>query len=126
MYHVVFSHSSRRSPGEGNGYPLQNSCLENLTAEEPGGLQSIGSQRAMTEQLTLSLFFTFIDLLYFTPFSPKGEIWLSYWRATVLYCILFLSLFYICFYLSFFFFFGSPAWLVESEPRPGIEPWAMK
>ena len=31
-----------RSPGEGNGNPLQNSCLENPT-EEPGGLQSMGS-----------------------------------------------------------------------------------
>ena len=30
-----------RSPGEGNGYPLQHSCLENST-EEPGGLQSMG------------------------------------------------------------------------------------
>ena len=28
-----------RSPGEGNGNPLQNSCLENPT-EEPGGLYS--------------------------------------------------------------------------------------
>ena len=33
-----------RSPGKGNGYPLQYSCLENFT-EEPGGLQSMGSQR---------------------------------------------------------------------------------
>ena len=33
-----------RSPGEGNGYPLQCSCLEN-PIEEPGGLQSMGSQR---------------------------------------------------------------------------------
>ena len=32
-----------RSPGEGNGYPLQYSCLENPWTEEPGGLQSIGS-----------------------------------------------------------------------------------
>ena len=30
-----------RSPGEGNGYPLQYSCLENPT-EEAGGLQSMG------------------------------------------------------------------------------------
>ena len=30
-----------RSPGEGNGNPLQYSCL----VEEPGGLQSMGSQR---------------------------------------------------------------------------------
>ena len=33
-----------RSPGEGRGNPLQYSCLENST-EEPGGLQSMGSQR---------------------------------------------------------------------------------
>ena len=37
-----------RSPGEGNGNPLQYSCLENLMErgawwEEPGGLQSMGS-----------------------------------------------------------------------------------
>ena len=35
---------SGRSPGEGNGKPLQYSCLDNST-EEPDGLQSIGSQR---------------------------------------------------------------------------------
>ena len=31
-----------RSPGEGNGNPLQYFCLE------PGGLQSIGSQKSQT------------------------------------------------------------------------------
>ena len=35
---------SGRSPGEGNGNPLQYSCLENLWTEEPGGLQSMGLQ----------------------------------------------------------------------------------
>ena len=35
-----------RSPGEGNGYSLQYSCLGNPWTEEPGGLQSMGSQRA--------------------------------------------------------------------------------
>ena len=34
---------SRRSLGEGNGNPLQYSCL--AWREEPGGLQSMGSQR---------------------------------------------------------------------------------
>ena len=33
---------SGRSPGEGNGNPLQYSCLENPM--EPGGLQSVGLQ----------------------------------------------------------------------------------
>ena len=36
---------SERSPGEGNDNPLQYSCLENLWIEEPGRLQSMGSQR---------------------------------------------------------------------------------
>ena len=36
---------SGRSPGEGTGNPLQYSCLENSWTEEPGGLQSTGSQR---------------------------------------------------------------------------------
>ena len=35
-----------RSSGGGHGNPLQCSCLENPMAEEPGGLQSMGSQRA--------------------------------------------------------------------------------
>ena len=34
-----------RCPGEGNGNPLQYSCLGKWT-EEPGGLQSMGWQRA--------------------------------------------------------------------------------
>ena len=33
------------SPAGGNGNSLQYSCLENPWAEEPGGLQSTGSQR---------------------------------------------------------------------------------
>ena len=36
---------SGRSPGEGNGIPLQYSCLENPMEEEPGGLQSTALQR---------------------------------------------------------------------------------
>ena len=37
---------SGRSPGGGHSNPLQYSCLENPMEEEPGGLQSIGSQIA--------------------------------------------------------------------------------
>ena len=33
-----------RSPGEGNGYALQFSCLDN-SIEDLGGLQSLGLQR---------------------------------------------------------------------------------
>ena len=34
-----------RSPGKGNGNPLQDYCLEIPRTEEPGRLQSMGSQR---------------------------------------------------------------------------------
>ena len=41
--------ASGRSPGEGNGNPLQYSCLENpMDTEEPGRLQSMGSQESDT------------------------------------------------------------------------------
>ena len=36
---------SGRSPGGGHCNLLQYSCLENPMDEEPGGLQSMGSQR---------------------------------------------------------------------------------
>ena len=36
---------SERSPGKGNGNPLQYSCLGNPRTEETGGLQSTGLQR---------------------------------------------------------------------------------
>ena len=36
---------SGRSPREGNGNPLQYSCLKIPWMEELGGLQSIGSQK---------------------------------------------------------------------------------
>ena len=36
---------SGRSPGGGNGNPFQYSCLGNPWTLEPGGVQSIGSQR---------------------------------------------------------------------------------
>ena len=38
-----------RSPGEGNGNPVQYSCLENLMNRGPGRLQSMGSQKSWTQ-----------------------------------------------------------------------------
>ena len=35
-------------PGEGDGNPLQDSCLENPLTEESCGLQSMGSQKNWT------------------------------------------------------------------------------
>ena len=43
---------SGRSPGEGNGNPLQYSCLESFIDREPGELQSMGSELDVTEQLS--------------------------------------------------------------------------
>ena len=37
---------SGRSPGEGNGYSLQFTCLGNPGTEEPGRLQSLGLQES--------------------------------------------------------------------------------
>ena len=36
---------SGRSPGEGNGYPLQSSCLGNSMDREAWRVQSMGSQK---------------------------------------------------------------------------------
>ena len=41
---------SGSSPGEGNGYPLQYSCLRIPWTEEPGGLQSMRSQELNTTE----------------------------------------------------------------------------
>ena len=38
-----------RSPGEENGNPLQYSCLEIPWTEEPGGVQSMWSQKSWTQ-----------------------------------------------------------------------------
>ena len=49
---AVLIHGSGRSPGEGNGYPFQCSCLEKSIDKEPGGLQSWGCKVSdTTEQL---------------------------------------------------------------------------
>ena len=61
---------SGRSPGEGNGNPLQDSCLENPMdrgIEEPSRLQSMGSQRVGHKGATdicicMHVFFIFYHL----------------------------------------------------------------
>ena len=40
------------SSGEGNGNPLQYSCLGNPWTEEPGGLQSMESQKVRCDWAT--------------------------------------------------------------------------
>ena len=43
-------------PGGGNGNPLQYSCLEN-SIDEPGGLQSVGSQRVEHDWVNMHLYY---------------------------------------------------------------------
>ena len=59
---------SRRSPGEGNGYPLQYSCLENSMDREAWQATVHGVTEVDTaQQLTLSLStFCFIDFSLLT------------------------------------------------------------
>ena len=64
-----------RSLGEGNDYPLQCSCLENPWTEEPGGLQSKGSQRVGQDWATdTSLLFSGSNIpsLLF-PSNPRQQ-----------------------------------------------------
>ena len=57
MAEQLHFHWSLSCIGEGNGTPLQSSCLENPWMEEPGGLQSMGSLRVRHGWATsLSLF----------------------------------------------------------------------
>ena len=51
-----------RSPGGGNSNPLQYSCQENSRTEQPGGLQSMGSQRVRHDQETNTFTFFFLTL----------------------------------------------------------------
>ena len=51
---------SGRSPGEGNGNPLQYSCWKIPWMEEPGGLQSMGSLRVGHDWATSLSLLTFM------------------------------------------------------------------
>ena len=64
---------SERSPGEGKGYPLLYSCLENLTDREAWWSTVHGVWKSWTnttEQLTLSAYHELLDFLDF--FSLEG------------------------------------------------------
>ena len=56
----IFSYTYWPSVGEGNGTPLQYSCLENPWTEEPGRLQSMGSRRVRPDWATSLSLFTFM------------------------------------------------------------------
>ena len=62
---------SGRSPGEGNGNPLQYSCLENPVDGEPGGLWSVGSQRVRHDWKDLARISIQIRVMQKTKSSAK-------------------------------------------------------
>ena len=74
--------------GEGNGTPLQYSCLENPMAEEPGRLQSMASLNSGT---TERLHFHFLVFMHWrrkwqpTPVFLPGE---SQGRVSLVGCCL--------------------------------------
>ena len=51
-----------RSPEEGNGNPLQYSCLENSMDREPGRLQSMGLQRVGYDSVTFTMGYLYIHI----------------------------------------------------------------
>ena len=55
MYRFCMISGSGRYPGVGNGNPLQYCCLKIPWTEEPGGLQSMGSQSTTTDHPCLYL-----------------------------------------------------------------------
>ena len=58
-------HESGRSPGRGQGNPLQCSCLENPWTEEPGGLQSMGSHRVRHDWVIMHILSVFGCFLFY-------------------------------------------------------------
>ena len=67
---AVLKPGLRRSPGRGDGNPLQYSCLENPWTEEPGGLQSTGSQSQTPLSMHTTLSLQLLDSI-FIPLLPQ-------------------------------------------------------
>ena len=59
---------SGRSPREGNGIPLQYSCLGNPWTEEPGGLQSMGSKELDTTEHQSTSYYLIFHLATMSEF----------------------------------------------------------
>ena len=71
---------SGRCPGERNGNPLHYPCLGNPRTEEPGRLQSMGSQRVRQDLVTNTLTsFLFKHTQHITAFSSALPIGYEPW-----------------------------------------------
>ena len=60
LFSIFFNLLVNTINGEGNGTPLQYSCLENPWTEEPGRLQSMGSLKVGHDWATWLLLFSFM------------------------------------------------------------------
>ena len=75
------------APGEGNGYPLQYSCLENSMDREAGRLQSMGITKSWPHWVTNTVLTTLLPL-HLMPFlltnMPSSSIftWRNFWGTT--------------------------------------------
>ena len=72
---------SGRYPWEGNGYPLQYSCLENPWTEEPGGVQYLGSQRVRQDWATNTYTVSSVQLL------SQVQLCVTPWTAAFQACL---------------------------------------
>ena len=77
---------SGRSPGEGNGNPLQCSCLENSMDQETGGPQSMGSQRVGHDWACARTHIhrLFYNIRFLVPILSSGSSWHNFHRETIL------------------------------------------
>ena len=90
--------SQERSPGEGNGNPLQYSCLENPWTEEPGGLQSMGLQTVGNDWVINILlnryFFTIHHFSFLSPHLANSD-YVIHWQIQVpLTCTWFMNAYF--------------------------------
>ena len=69
-------HFSLSCIGEGNGNPLQCSCLENPRDREPGGLPSVGSHRVGHDwsDLAAAAFLSIYSLINIVLTTPRSQV----------------------------------------------------
>ena len=67
--------------GEGNGNPLQCSCLENPRDGEPGGRPSMGSHRVGHDWSDLAAAAAAMGLLFWSPTFPIHACFPGFWRG---------------------------------------------
>ena len=81
---------SGRSPGEGNGFPLQYSCLENPMdrGHWQATIQRVANKLDTTEQLTLSLYELLIKNIDFLWSSRNSNI-CFFETAVIFSCVFF-------------------------------------